>query len=262
MTTLAARTITALRAEHEALVPVRAAFAPDQLKGPSGASEWTVAQVFSHLGSGAEIALAAFRAEIGEADAPGPDFNQSVWDRWNALSPEAQATGWEESDAAFVGAFEALTPEQHETIEINPGFLPRPIPLATFAGMRLSEVAHHSWDIRVAADPAAGLTTGAADLLAEHLSGDLGFLLGFIAKPDVVGEPAVVEISGTPYRLVVGDDIRLTTDPSTVTAVFEGPLESAMRLLTGRLSPAHTPAGVKVTGNVTLDELRAAFPGF
>ncbi|WP_250008146.1 maleylpyruvate isomerase N-terminal domain-containing protein [Actinoplanes sp. M2I2] len=262
MTTLAARTIAALRAEHDALASVSAAFVSDQLASPSGASEWTVAQVFSHLGSGAEIALAAFRAELGEAETPGPDFNQGVWDRWNALTPEEQLAGWRESDGVFVAALEALTPEQREEVQINPGFLPQPVPVASFAGLRLSEVAHHSWDIRVAADPAAGLTADTADLLAEHLSDGLSFLLGFIAKPDVVADPAVVAIGDTPYRLVLADETRFTTDAPTPTATFEGPLESALRLLVGRLTPPHTPETVKVTGNVTLDDLRSTFPGF
>jgi hypothetical protein len=35
-----------------------------------------------------------------------------------------------------------------------------------------------------------------------------------------------------------------------------------VRLIYGRLGPGHTPAGVEVTGNITLDDLRAVFPGF
>jgi hypothetical protein len=77
-----------------------------------------------------------------------------------------------------------------------------------------------------------------------------------------VREHAVVEISKTPYRIVLDDKARLTTEALPTTATFAGPLESAVRLLYGRLTPKHTPAGVEVTGNVTLDELRAAFPGF
>src|SRR5690242_8839074 len=126
MTTFAARTIAALRAEHDGLASAGAAISPAQLKGPSGAADWTVAQVFSHLGSGAEITLAAFRAGTGEAQAPGPDFNQRVWDRWNALSPEAQAADAVESDAALVAAFEALTPGRPGPSRSNRGFLPRP----------------------------------------------------------------------------------------------------------------------------------------
>jgi uncharacterized protein (TIGR03083 family) len=254
MTSLATRTIDALRAEHDALAATVAGLTPAQLEGPSGASEWTVAAVLSHLGSGAEITLAGLRAGTGEAPAPGPDFNQHVWDRWNALSPADQASGVLKSDEALVAAFEALTPDQLETVSINPGFLPAPIPMAAFAGMRLSEVAHHTWDVRVAPD--------SASVLAEHLSGDLGFFLGFIAKPAAAPAPAVLAIAGSPYFIVLGDSATVTTDATDPTATFTGPLESALRLLVGRLGPDHTPADVTVTGNLTLDDLRAVFPGF
>ena len=40
------------------------------------------------------------------------------------------------------------------------------------------------------------------------------------------------------------------------------PAESWLRLVTGRLDAAVTPAGVSVTGALTLDELRAIFPGY
>ena len=66
----------------------------------------------------------------------------------------------------------------------------------------------------------------------------------------------------TPYRLVIDDAVRLTTDSVTTTASFDGPLEAALRLLYGRLKPQYTPAGVAVSGNVSLDQLRGAFPGF
>ncbi|MFG1994415.1 maleylpyruvate isomerase family mycothiol-dependent enzyme [Actinoplanes sp. NPDC048988] len=262
MTSLAARTIAALRTEHDDLAAAVAAFTPAQIEGPSGASNWTVAEVLSHLGSGAEINLAVLRGATGEAEAPGPGFNQSVWDRWNALTPEAQATGAIESNATLVAAFEALTPEQHDKLTINLGFLPQPIPLASFAAMRLTEVVHHDWDVRVAADPTAALADAPAALLAEHLAGGLSFFLGFIAKTDAVTTPAVIEISTTPYRIVLNDGAHFTTDETPATATFEGPLEAAMRLLVGRLTPPHTPTAVKVTGNITLDDLRAVFPGF
>jgi uncharacterized protein (TIGR03083 family) len=185
-----------------------------------------------------------------------------VWDRWNALAPEEQAAGSVESDAKLVAAFEALTPDQHDRIAINPGFLPEPLPLASFAGMRLSEVANHTWDVRVATDPAATLAAGSAPVLAEQLAGGLSFLLGFIAKSEAVREPAVVEISGTPYRIVLADGVRFDTEPAPATATFTGSLESVLRLMSGRLTARYTPADVEVSGNVTLDELRTVFPGF
>lgn len=262
MTTLAARTIAALRAEHDTIASTVTALSDEQLTGPSGASDWTVADVLSHLGSGAEITLAGFRAALGEAEPPASDFNQGVWDRWNALSPQEQAAGFLESDTALVTALEAVPEDRQDDIKVKLGFLPEPLPLASFAGMRLSEAVQHGWDVRVGVDPAAAITEPAALLLAEHLSDSLSFLLGFIGKPGEVSEHAVLEISGTPYRIVADDRVRLTTEALPATATFTGPVESAVRLLAGRLTPKYTPAGVEVTGNVTLDELRAVFPGF
>lgn len=262
MTNLASRTIAALRSEHDALAGTVPALSTEQLTGTSGAADWTVADVLSHLGSGAEITLAGLRASLGEAEPPAADFNQGVWDRWNALSPQDQATGSLGSDAALVAALEAVPEKRHDEIQVKLGFLPEPLPLASFAAMRLSEVAQHGWDVRVGADPAAALAEPSALLLAEHLSGGLGFLVGFIGKPGAVSEPAVIEISRTPYRIVVDDRVRLTTDALPPTATFAGPMESAMRLVYGRLTPKHTPAGLEVSGNVSLDELRNVFPGF
>jgi uncharacterized protein (TIGR03083 family) len=262
MTTLAGRTIAALRSEHDTLVSAVPALTDEQLTGPSGASEWTVADVLSHLGSGAEITLAGFRASVGDAPEPAADFNQSVWDRWNALSPRDQADGWIASDTALLTALEAVPEERHGDLQVKIGFLPEPLPFASYAAMRLSEVVQHVWDVRAGLDPAATLDESAALLLAEHFSGGIGFLLGFIGKPAAAGGPAVVEIAKTPYRIAIDDSVRLTTDNLPATASFDGPVEAALRLIGGRLTPRYTPAGVDVTGNITLDQLRGVFPGF
>jgi uncharacterized protein (TIGR03083 family) len=261
MTTLAGRTIAALRSEHDGLAGLVPSLSDDQLTGSSGSADWTIADVLSHLGSGAEITLAGFRAAIGEAEAPGPDFNQSVWDRWNALSPPEQATGSIASDQALVTGLESVPEDRHEDLRVRT-FLPEPVPFASFAALRLSEVAQHTWDVRVGLDPAATLAEGSTEVLAEHLTGGLGFLLGFVGRAKEAPEHAVVEISGTPYRIVIDESVRFTTDTLPATATFTGSLESALRLLYGRLTPAHTPAGTEVTGNITLDDLRSVFPGF
>lgn len=262
MTTLAGRTIAALRSEHDNLAGIVPTLSVEQLSGPSGASDWTVADVLSHLGSGAEITRAGLRAALDGTRAPGMDFNQGVWDRWNALSPRDQADGWQESDAALLADLEAVPEERHGDIKVAVSFLPEPLPLASFAAMRLSEVAQHSWDVRAGIDPAATLPEASALLLAEHLSDGLGFMLGFIGKPAAVREPAVIAIGETSYRIVLTDQARLTTEDVPATATFTGALEAALRLVYGRLTLKYTPAGVDVKGTISLDELRAAFPGF
>lgn len=256
------RTIAALRGEHDALAAVAGQLSDAQLSGPSGASEWTAAQVLSHLGSGAEIALAGYQARFTGSAPPPEDHNQQVWDRWNAMAPADQATGFVASDEALVAALEALSSEQRESITIDLGFLPEPLPLGAVLAMRLNEAAQHGWDVRVGLDPSAVITDSTAAVLAEHFAGGLGFLLGFTGKADALAAPAVIDLRDAGYALHVQDRVRLTSGNTDSTATFMGPLESAIRLFGGRLSPKYTPDAVDVVGSITLDDLRRVFPGY
>jgi uncharacterized protein (TIGR03083 family) len=262
MSSLTDRTITALRAEHDLLAATVGGLSGAQLAGPSGASEWTVAQVLSHLGSGAEIALAGYEAAFNGRPAPGDAFNEQVWERWNALAPADQATGFVTHDEALVAALEALTTEQRETITVDLRFLPEPLPLGAVLGMRLNEAAQHGWDARVAVDPNAAIPDSTAQVLAAHFADGLGFLLGFTGKADALGQPAVIDLRDAGYALHVQDRVHLSAETAGSTATFIGPLESAVRLFGGRLTPKYTPDDVDVAGNVTLDDLRRVFPGY
>lgn len=262
MSSLASRTIEALRHEHDALADLVSAFTTDDLTRPSGSSDWSVAQVLSHLGSGSEISLANLQVALGERDAPDDGFNRSVWDRWDAMTPAEQRDGFLEHDRALTAEFEALTDTQRDSLEVSLGFLPAPLSLAAFAGLRLGEVAHHTWDVRVAVDPEAVLLEDSAVVQAEHMSNDLGFMLGFLGKADRIDERVVLAVSDSGYSVVIADSVALESDADQATATFTGALEAALRLITGRLTPAHTPTNVTVTGNVGLDDLRAVFPGF
>ncbi|MEP6851627.1 MAG: maleylpyruvate isomerase family mycothiol-dependent enzyme [bacterium] len=262
MSSLADRTIDALSDEHDTLAAAVRDVTDDQVTAPSGAAEWTVAQVLSHLGSGAEITLAGLQAALGERTAPDDDFNPSVWDRWNAMTPSRQRAGFLEHDAVLVAAFTALDQQQRETLELRVGFAPTPLTVASFAGMRLHEAAQHGWDVRAARDSAAGLRTDSARVLAELFSHDIAFLLGFIAKPHSATEPVLLDIADSGYGLSITDSVTVTSPVNDPTATFSGPLEAAIRLLAGRLGPNHTPSDLEITGNTTLDHLRTVFPGF
>jgi uncharacterized protein (TIGR03083 family) len=216
--------------------------------------------VLSHLGSGAEITHNTIAASVPDATA-GTEDNQTIWARWDGASAEDQAAWFLEHDERLLTMLEGITPEQRETLTVDLGFLPEPAPLSLALGMRLNEVAAHAWDARVGVDPAARLDEESAVLLAEHLSGELGFLLGFSAKPDQLSRQAIVALEG--FELVIDESVKVVAGASEgETATFTGPLEAAVRLLSGRLKPEFTADGVGVTGNVTLDELRKVFPGY
>ncbi|WP_134765925.1 maleylpyruvate isomerase family mycothiol-dependent enzyme [Nocardioides sp. 1609] len=258
--TLADRVISSLRSRHDDLAGLVATLDDAALTAPSGASEWRVCDVLSHLGSGAEITLrpVAMAATGAEVPSDGP---QAVWDRWNALSPREQATGFIEHDEVLVATLEGLDDEQRRLLQVDLGFLPAPVPLVLAAGMRLSEVAHHDWDVRVGFDPEAGLDEEAAGTLLELHAGPMAMMLGFSSRPDAVAEPVVLAVAG--HGLSIGDGVELVAEPPVApTATFNGPVEAFVRLLAGRLGPEHTPGDVEVAGNVTLDGLRAVFPGY
>jgi uncharacterized protein (TIGR03083 family) len=258
MSELVDQTIAELRANHERLAAYAASLTEDQLAGPSGASEWTVAEVFSHLGSGAEISRSTLLDSLGhDGEQPG---NQEVWDRWNAMSPAEQAAGFVEHDGVLVDLYESLTPEQRATTQVELGFLPAPVSLAVPLAMRLSEQTLHGWDARVGVDADAALSDDAAHLLLRHHAESMPFLLGYVGKADKLDEP--VRLAVGDHTLVVDDAVSIEPGTQGTTATYAGPLEAAVRLLAGRLAPEHTPETAEVTGNVSLDDLRRVFPGY
>lgn len=256
--TLTDRTIAALRHVHDHLAEVASGLSDEQLRSQSGASEWSVADVLSHLGSGSEINRYTLQKTLG--DESGTPSNDEVWDRWNALPPGEQASAFVESSAALVGLLEGLTAEQRIGTMVDLGFLPQPVPLATVLGMRINEVALHGWDVEVAFDPDAEVSDEAGGLVAEHYVATMSFLLGYTGKPE--GLPSTRIAFGSHTLVISGEGIRVAEGVADPSATFHGPVGAAIRLFAGRLSVDHTPADVSVSGNVTLDELRAAFPGY
>lgn len=268
MTTLADRTIAALRTNHDDLSTLLRGLDADDLNRPSGASEWTVAEVLSHLGSGAEIGLATLRAALAGDDAPDQDFNQSVWDRWNAKGPKEHAEDFLSADAELVAAYESLDADTRQQLRITFGFLPEPADVTLAAGMRLNEAALHAWDVKVTFDPKTTIAPESVEELVDLVPGPLSFLIGFIGRPNALTSPPVtlrIETSD-PQRvlgLTLGETIGFSAPSESADVVLAIPAEAWLRLLTGRLDAAHTPGFVTVTGEaVTLDDLRRVFPGF
>src|SRR6478609_6223862 len=107
MTNLADRTIALLRRQHDQLVGIVSGLSDDDLLLPSGASEWPVAQVLSHLGSASEIFLGTLRGETTD--------NQAIWARWDASAPREQLDGFLEHSGRLLGALEELDEDARTT---------------------------------------------------------------------------------------------------------------------------------------------------
>ncbi len=251
--------IKAFRRSHDETAHQVAGFGPDQLRAGSGAAEWTVAQVLSHLGSSSEIALDTLTARAANREG-----NQAVWDRWNAMAPAQQAAGFVASEERLVEALEALTDEELTGLRLDLGFLPWPVDIGMFTEMRLSEVTLHRWDVDVAFDPQAGL----APYLVPFVLGRLPMFAGFSSKP--IGKTGLVAIQTSDparsYLLELRDDGCSLTELGAPAAgagtAARMPAEAFIRLTAGRLAPEHTPDGVTVDGPLSLDDLRKVFPGY
>jgi uncharacterized protein (TIGR03083 family) len=257
MSQLVDRTIIALRSEHDMLAGLVRTLTDDQLAAASGAAEWTVAQALSHLGSGAEIGRAPIARAAGETVAV--EDNQTIWARWDASAPRAQAEGFLEYNGRWLDMVEALTPEQRSSLTVDLGFLPEPVPLLTALGIRLNEVANHSWDVRVAFDAHAGVDADSAAVLVELLTEPLAFMLSFLAKPAELADPVSLAIPGA--GLVIDDTVTVVNHIESPSATFNGPPEAFVRLISGRLKAPYDN-GVTIDGSITLDDLRRVFPGF
>jgi uncharacterized protein (TIGR03083 family) len=263
MTSKAESAIGALRSGYDTLARIVGALRTDDLVRPSAASDWTVAQVLSHLGSGAEINLAALERAIDGSGAAAPDFNTSVWARWDSMTPTDQAASFLTANEKLVQRYEGLDDGQLVDLRIDLGFTPEPVDVAVAAGMRLNEFALHSWDVRVALDPTATVAPEAIDLLLESVGG----LLGWAGKADQLDGTAILTVHTTDptrtFGLAITDTVQLIDAPATDDGTLTAPAEYFVRLLTGRHTPAHTPSSVTLTSeSVTLDDLRRIFPGY
>jgi uncharacterized protein (TIGR03083 family) len=254
--------IAVLRASHDRLAGLVRPLSSQQLRDQSYCSDWSIAQVLSHLGSGAEIALGMLPGALGEGEPIGPDSFAPIWDTWNAKTPDQQAADALTADNAQIEALERLTAEQFEKISMP--FFGMTLDAVGLIRLRLGEHALHTWDVAVTLDPAATVAADAVELLIDNVP---QFLAPRLGQPPAA--PFAVRVRTTSpdrdYLLATADTVIMTEWPTGGTDVPVGevamPAEALLRLAYGRLDPAHTPADV--TGDpAVLDQFRAIFPGF
>ncbi len=247
--------VRAVRASHDRLAGLVAGLDGDGLRAQSFDTEWSIADVLSHLGSGAEIFTLYVDAAANGGEPPSREAFPGIWDTWNARSPEEQAARSIEANEALVARLESLTPEQRDAFQVAM-FGPVPMDLAGFLGMRLSEHATHTWDIAVALDPAARIAPDAVTLLIDTAPR----MAGFIGKKAEAPATIAVAVTGPEraFTLDTGGVSVLPAGGEATTASVALPAEAFLRLLSGRIGDG---AEVEASG-VTLAELKSVFPGF
>jgi uncharacterized protein (TIGR03083 family) len=257
MTDAAREVIGAYRRSHDAISAQVESFREEDLLKASGATEWNVAKVLSHLGSSSEIAVSTLRS--GAAD---PAASPAIWARWDAMVPEVQAAEFVSAEGELVAALEALDDESLGSKRIDMGFLPMPVNVATFVAMRLSEVGLHRWDVDVAFRPDAAV----ASYLVPILLHGIPPMVPMLARPKGLSGTIAFDVTDPVQTLtlhITEGDATMTEggdeDASTVVCM---PAESFVRLTSGRLRPENTPRSVQVEGEHLLDEIRRIFPGY
>ncbi|MGZ4784763.1 MAG: maleylpyruvate isomerase family mycothiol-dependent enzyme [Acidimicrobiales bacterium] len=227
---------------------------PAQLEQPAYPAEWTVADVLSHIGSGAVVLGRRLDDSIAGAE-PDPGFGPSVWDEWNAKSPAAKRDDALAADAGLLERLNALTVEQRAAFRLVMG--PLDLDFDDFVGLRLNEHAVHTWDVEVTFDPSAELAPTSVAVVIDSLE----MIAGFSGRPTGTEQTVRVHTTGPDRDLtiVVGArSVSLQPGAGSGPPDLELPAEALIRLVYGRLDPDHTPA---VEGGQLLDELRPVFPG-
>jgi uncharacterized protein (TIGR03083 family) len=264
-----ARTLIAvLRRSHERLASLASFLAAEHLTRQSYDREWTIAQVFSHLGSGAELGLVMLDSALTGAEIDGEKFPQ-VWDAWNAKGPQQQAADCLAANDAHITRLEQLGDAELAGITVN--FAGMDLDAAGLIRLRLSEHAVHTWDVAVAIDPVAVLAPDAVELLAGlvvQFAGRMARPAGEPFRARLRGSLPGTDLPGTDLLVAAGDGVAISPWPAegpadgAVDGEIALPAEALIRLFYGRLDPAHTPP-VHTTGDSgVLGKLRAAFPGF
>jgi uncharacterized protein (TIGR03083 family) len=252
--------IVATRASHDRLAGILGGLNEDEMRGQSYDDDWTIADVASHLGSQAEIFDLFLDAGLAGAPLPAFEAFGPIWDRWNAAPPADQVRGSIEANERFVQRIEGLTADDLAAFPLP--MFGRELDLPALLAMRLGEHAVHTWDVAVALDGEAFVAPDAVDMLLDTLHQTAART----GKPVVGAAPIQIQTTAPARRFVLTLDpaVELVPSNATAPAAEQEPLqltgEALVRLVFGRLDPAHTPANADA--HPRIGEARAAFPGF
>jgi uncharacterized protein (TIGR03083 family) len=253
--------VVELRNEHEALAALAQDLSESELEIPSFASEWTVAQVFSHLGSGGEINSSNLRGALGIEPRIPHDSYKQLWARWDALPPRRQVDEFRRWHAELVERFEQILESSHPDRDVET--VMGTMSAAQLAEIRLREAAIHRWDIAVVLDPDSELRADSVRVLLNQLPGMMQRLAddeAADASPiDSVGLRATDHDMQYELQFLEEPTLREVGDGAP-SAMLELTSETLIRLFYGRLRE-RDEAGIAERPPGLLLELRKIYKG-
>jgi uncharacterized protein (TIGR03083 family) len=225
-----------------------------QLDAPAYPSDWSIADVLSHVGSGGVILQRRLEDALAARET-APEFSETVWEEWNAKSSLAKRSDALVADRELVERLESVSDEERRGFRFTMG--PLSEDFDGFVGLRLNEHSLHTWDIEVTLEPNTTLSSEATSYIIDRLQ----LITRFTGKPSQLDGPVAVRTTDPrrDFTLTPGSEA-LSLGPSgpATRPDIELPAEAFVRLVYGRLDPGHTPVP---EGRDLLVTLRRAFPG-
>jgi uncharacterized protein (TIGR03083 family) len=247
---------TVLNASIDRLARLVEPLDDDGVTQPAYPTEWTIADVLSHLGSGAVISQRRLEDALVDR-ATSQDFISSVWDDWNAKSPRAKTDDGLVAIAELSDRLDHVRDEDRAHLTVSIG--PLDLDWEQFLHLRVNEQLLHEWDVAVAFSAATILPRDAREIVIDNLE----LVARFTAKPHGDARAVGIITTDPDRRFAVAIEpqgVTFTAGTTAGKADLTMPAEAFIRLVYGRLDPDHTPP--EVTGDDTaLDLLRAVFPG-
>jgi len=247
--------LRALRASVARLHQLSRGLDDEQLEQRSYCAEWSVADVLSHLGSGAVIWLRQLEDALAGRSTP-EGFAPSVWEEWDAKAARAKADDALVVDERLVEQFEGVGDEVRTHLVLPMG--PMRFSFGEAVAMRVNEHALHTWDVEVVFDDGAHLPADVAAVVV----GNLGLIARFTGRPPGTERRLSVRTThpARDFTLQLGPEgVELEPSAGTVDPELELPAEALCRLVYGRLDPDHSPPFRGEPG--LLELLRPVFPG-
>lgn len=253
--------LTAMHSVSRRLGSTVGGLSGEQLLSPSFADGWSLAQVLVHLGTGAQLCTAAVRRGLtGDLTRPSREEIADVSEQWISLRPTAQRDAWQEAESGLLRLLDSLDAGVRASVTVP--YFTGPVGFTDFTGYWLSEQSVHTWDVAVGLDGTATIPAPEVALLWDRIDmvasrsrdGDTLTRLG----------PRQIAVELTdPERLLclsLGSELHiLPCEGAGPSGAVSGSAEAVLRLVYGRNRPQD---GVSARDGVTLDDLRALFPGY